>query len=180
MREEGNNMPTQEDRITTLEQTTVSRIDFIDAMNRLTLQQAQMASDMSHQVTILLGVTASQGQDIRTIKGDVSTLKGDVSVLKADVSILKEDVSVLKADVSILKEDVSVLKADVSILKGDVSVLKADVSILKGDVSVLKADVSILKGDVSTLTEHLGRLETKFDEHTSLLTQILARLPEKP
>ena len=124
-------MPTQEDRIAALEQTTVSRIDFIDAINRLTLQQAQMASDMSHQVTILLGVTGSQGQDIRTIKGDVSVLKGDVSVLK-------------------------------------------------GDVSVLKGDVSALKGDVSALTEQFGRLETRFDEHTSLLTQILARLPEKP
>ena len=131
-------MPTQEDRIAALEQTTVSRIDFIDAMNRLTLQQAQMASDMSHQVTILLGVTGSQGQDIRTIKGDVNALKGDVSVLKGDVSVLK------------------------------------------GDVSILKEDVSALKGDVGVLTERLGRLETKFDEHTSLLTQILARLPEKP
>src|SRR5205823_2153308 len=131
MREEGNNMPTQEDRIAALEQTTVSRIDFIDAINRLTLQQAQMASDMSHQVTILLGATGSQGQDIRTIKGDVSTLKGDVSVLKGDVSVLKEDVNVLK---------------------GDVSVLKGDVNVLKGDVSVLKEDVNVLKGDVSTLT----------------------------
>ena len=131
-------MPTQEDRIAALEQTTVSRIDFIDAINRLTLQQAQNASNMSHEVTILLGITVSQGQDIRTIKGDVSALKGDVSILKEDVSVLK------------------------------------------GDVNALKGDVSILKGDVSTLTERLGRLETKFDEHTSLLTQILARLPEKP
>ncbi len=53
-------------------------------------------------------------------------------------------------------------------------------SILKEDVNALKGDVSVLKGDMSTLTERLGRLETKFDEHTSLLTQILARLPEKP
>ncbi len=60
------------------------------------------------------------------------------------------------------------------------SILKEDVNALKGDVSVLKGDVSVLKGDMSTLTERLGRLETKFDEHTSLLTQILARLPEKP
>src|SRR5436309_10403600 len=117
-------MPTQEDRIAALEQTTVSRIDFIDAINRLTLQQAQMASDMSHQVAILLGVTGSQGQDIRTIKGDVSVLKGDVSILKGDVSVLKGDVSILKGDVSTLKGDVSALKGDVSTLKGDVSTLK--------------------------------------------------------
>lgn len=32
----------------------------------------------------------------------------------------------------------------------------------------------------STIDQRLGQLETKFDEHTALLTQILARLPEKP
>lgn len=96
-------MPTQEDRITTLEQTTVSRIDFLNAVNKLTLQQAQNASDTYHELTILLGVTGSQGKDIKAIKEDVSSIK-----------------------------------------------------------------------------DRLVSLETKFDEHTELLIQILARLPEKP
>lgn len=103
-------MSTQEDRIAAFEQTMVPRIDLINAVNRVTLQQAQTASDLSHERTILLGVTGSQGQDIKIIKGDVSTLKEDVSDIK----------------------------------------------------------------------DRLGRLETKSDEHTALLTQILARLPEKP
>ena len=145
-------MPTQEDRIAALEQNMVSRIDFIDAVNRFTLQQAHNASDMSHQVTILLGVTGSQGQDIRTIKEDVSLLKGDVSLLKGDVSTLK----------------------------GDVSTLKGDVSTLKGDVSTLKGDVSTLKGHLFSLETTVNEHTTRFDRLETLLAQILTRLPEKP
>ena len=31
-----------------------------------------------------------------------------------------------------------------------------------------------------TLNQHLNQLDTKIDEHTSLLSQILARLPKAP
>ena len=96
-------MPTQEERIAALEQTTISRIDFLNSVNRLALQQAQSANDTYHELTILLGVTGSQGQDIKAIKEDVGTIK-----------------------------------------------------------------------------ERLGSVETTLSEHTVLLTQILARLPEKP
>lgn len=124
-------MPTQEERITELEQKTVSRIDFLNAISKLQLQHAQSSNDTYHELTILLGVVGSQGRDIK-------------------------------------------------ILKEDVSAIKEDVSTLKGDVSILKGDVSTLKEDVGTIKERLGSLETKFAEHTTLLTQILARLPEKP
>lgn len=126
-----------DERLAALEQSMLPRIDFINAINKLSLQQAQSANDVYHEVTILLGVVGSQGQDIKTLKGDVS----------------------------VLKEDVSALKGDVSVLKGDVSALKGDVSVLKGDVSVLKEDMHTVKGVL--------------DSHTELLTQILARLPEK-
>jgi uncharacterized protein involved in exopolysaccharide biosynthesis len=33
---------------------------------------------------------------------------------------------------------------------------------------------------LNTIEQRLDRLETKFDEHTALLTQILARLPKTP
>lgn len=110
-------MPTQEERITELEQKTVSRIDFLNAISKLQLQHAQSSSDTYHELTILLGVVGSQGRDIKSIKEDVSALKQDVTTLKEDVSALKE---------------------------------------------------------------RLGPLETKIDGQTTLLTQILARLPEKP
>jgi seryl-tRNA synthetase len=103
-------MPTQEERIAALEQTTISRIDFLNSVNRLALQQAQSANDTYHELTILLGVTGSQGQDIKAIKEDVGAIKEDVGTIK----------------------------------------------------------------------ERLGSVETTLSEHTALLTQILARLPEKP
>ena len=34
-----------------------------------------------------------------------------------------------------------------------------------------------IEGRLNTMEHHFDRLETKFDEHTTLLTQILARLP---
>jgi archaellum component FlaC len=33
---------------------------------------------------------------------------------------------------------------------------------------------------LNTLKKHLNQIDTKFDEHTILLTQILARLPKAP
>jgi archaellum component FlaC len=33
---------------------------------------------------------------------------------------------------------------------------------------------------LNTLKQHLNQIDTKFDEHTILLTQILARLPKAP
>ena len=55
---------------------------------------------------------------------------------------------------------------DIKTIRNDLSSVKEDVSTLKGDVNTLKGDVSTLKGDVSVIKE--------------LITQILARLPEKP
>ncbi len=78
-------MSTYEERIAALEQTSVSRLDFLNAINRLMLQQAQNTTDTYHEITILLGVVGSQGQDIKTIKEDISTLKGDVSVIKEEL-----------------------------------------------------------------------------------------------
>ncbi|MEO8956868.1 MAG: hypothetical protein ABI465_20140 [Ktedonobacteraceae bacterium] len=83
-------MSNYEERIAALEQTSVSRIDFLNAVNRVMLQQAQSTSETYHEITILLGVAGSQERDIKIIKEDVSTLKGDVSILKGDVSVIKE------------------------------------------------------------------------------------------
>src|SRR6266853_316800 len=105
--ERKDHMPTQEERIAALEQTTVSRIDFLNSVNRLALQQAQNASDTYHEITILLGVTESQGQDIKTIKEDVSTLKEDVRAIKEDVSTFKERFVSLETKLS---EHTTVLK----------------------------------------------------------------------
>jgi hypothetical protein len=53
-------------------------------------------------------------------------------------------------------------------------------TILLGVTSSQGGDIKVIKADTSNIKERLERLETKSNEHTALLTQILARLPEKP
>jgi len=86
------------------------RIEFINAMNKFTLQQAQDASNVSHELTMLLGIASSQNQDIREVKNSLRAI-----------------------------------------------------------------DTRLGSFDV-----RFDSLETKLNEHATLLTQILARLPEKP
>lgn len=85
MEERKDGMSNYEERIAILEQTSVSRIDFLNAVNRVMLQQAQSTSETYHEITILLGVAGSQERDIKIIKEDVNTLKGDVSVIKEEL-----------------------------------------------------------------------------------------------
>ena len=86
-------MPTQEERLTALEQKTAAHIQEID-----------------ENTTIMLGVIRHQGQDIRKIFQHLGTMDERLN----------------------------------------------------------------------TIDQRLDRLETKLDEHTTLLTQILARLPKAP
>jgi uncharacterized protein involved in exopolysaccharide biosynthesis len=86
-------MPTQEERLTALEQKTAASIQEID-----------------ENTTIMLGVIRHQGQDIKRIFQRLETMDESLNTLK----------------------------------------------------------------------QHLNQIETKFDEHTTLLTQILARLPKAP
>lgn len=53
-------------------------------------------------------------------------------------------------------------------------------TVLLGTVTSMQKDIRTIKEDVSDIKDRLDRLETKSDNHTVLLTQILARLPEKP
>jgi hypothetical protein len=72
--------------------------------------------------------------------------------------------------------------------------INENLTILLGVTSSQGGDIKVIKEDVSSIKDRLGRLETKSNEHTALLnehtgrfdhveallTQILARLPEKP
>jgi seryl-tRNA synthetase len=58
--------------------------------------------------------------------------------------------------------------------------LNENITILLGVASNQGGDIKTIKEDMNSIKDCLERLETKFDEQTALLTQILARLPEKP
>lgn len=100
-------MPTQEERLTALEQKTAASIQEID-----------------ENTTIMLGVIRHQGQDIKRIFQRLETM---------DESL-----------------------------------------------NTLNQRLETVDGSLNTLKQHLNQIDTKFDEHTTLLTQILARLPKAP
>src|SRR5436305_14886816 len=65
--------------------------------------------------------------------------------------------------------------------------INENLTILLGVTSSQGGDVKRIKEDVSSIKDRLDRLETQSNEHNgrfdhveALLTQILARLPEKP
>ena len=58
--------------------------------------------------------------------------------------------------------------------------INENMTILLGVASSQESDIKAIKEDVSSIKDRLSQIETKSDEHTALLTQILARLPEKP
>jgi len=100
-------MPTQEERITALEQKTAAHIQ-----------------EMDENFTIMVGVIRHQGQDIKRIFQRLETIDESLSTVNQRLETIDE---------------------------------------------------SLL-----TLVHHFNQLETKFDGHTSLLSQILARLPKAP
>jgi hypothetical protein len=57
-------------------------------------------------------------------------------------------------------------------------------TMLLGMVIKQEENIREIKASLAALNEHLSTFEqsvnSRFDEHTALLTQILARLPEKP
>jgi hypothetical protein len=64
--------------------------------------------------------------------------------------------------------------------------INENLTILLGVTSLTGGDIKVIRADVSSIKDCLDRLETQSTEHTgrfdlveALLTQILARLPEK-
>ena len=100
-------MPTQEERLTALEQKTAAHIQ-----------------EMDENFTIMVGVIRHQGQDIKRIFQRLETMDESLSTVNQRLETVDESLNTLKL--------------------------------------------------------HLNQFETKFDEHTTLLTQILARLPKAP
>jgi hypothetical protein len=47
-------------------------------------------------------------------------------------------------------------------------------------LSTVTQHLETMGESLSTLKSHFNQLEATFDEHTALLTQILARLPKEP
>ena len=97
-------MPTQEERLSALEQTVTSlRHDFLQAivqntssmitLNKVVAQQEQNVRDAHHQITILSGVIASQGKDIKDIKNRLDEFDQRFASLESRFETLEQSVS---------------------------------------------------------------------------------------
>ncbi len=165
-------MLSHEERLAALERTMLPRVEFINAMNKFTLQQAQDASNTSHELTMLLGMVDSQNKDIRTIKEDASTIK---ETLNGHTSTLSEHTSMLYGHTFTLNSHTSMLNEHTTLLNEHTALLNSHTSMLNEHTTLLNRHTALLNGHTSTLNEHTALLK----EQTSLLIQILARLPEK-
>src|SRR6266568_1319537 len=81
-------VPTQEDRITALERK-VAMLELLRSQDErkaeeaLPPAQARTMKEINENLTILLGVTSSQGGDIKVIKADTSSIKDRLERLEA-------------------------------------------------------------------------------------------------
>lgn len=64
-------------------------------------------------------------------------------------------------------------------LNRNATMLLGMVSSQQMDIKEIKISQITVEERLDTMDQRLSRLETKFDEHIALLTQILERLPDK-
>ena len=93
-------MPTQEERLTALEQ---SQVRFSEAI-----------SDLNHHVTILVGVIQKQEWDMREMKGSLRTLERDVQALDRNIQTVDRNVQTLDRNVQALEQNVQVLERNMN------------------------------------------------------------------
>ena len=114
-------MPTQEERLTALEQKTTTHIQ-----------------EMDENFTIMVGIIRHQGQDIKRIFQRLETVDESLNTINQRLETVDESLNTINQRLETVDESLNIIKTD------------------------------------------LNQLKTKFDEHTTLLTQILARLPKAP
>ena len=121
-------MPTQEERLNTLEKsfTTFREV------------ASKHIQETDENTTIMLGVIRHQGQDIRRIFQRLETMDNRLETVDNRLETIEGRLSTMEQHFDRLET---------------------------------------IEGRLNTMEQHFDRLETKFDEHTTLLTQILARLP---
>ncbi len=121
-------MPTQEERLTALEQSST-------AFQR---EAAAHIRETEENTTILLGVIRSQGQDIKRIVQHLETIDDHLGTMENRLGTVENR------------------------------------------LGTIDDRLGAVEDHLGTMEQRFSRLETKSDEHTTLLTQILERLPKTP
>ena len=129
-------MPTQEERLSALEQT-------VAAFNR-------EIRDISHNETILLGMAMKQQEQTREIRSSLASLSEHLDTFEQSVN------------------------GRFGALGGGLNSFEQSVN---GRFGAIEGRLDSFEHSVNS---RFGALETTLTEHTAVLAQILARLPEKP
>ncbi len=101
-------MPTQEDRLATLERKVAARelqrlYDERKASENTPSEQAYNYTEINQHLTILLGIASGQEGDIKMMKNDLGIVKVDLDIVKKRVEHQGEDIGVIKDDLGIIK-----------------------------------------------------------------------------
>ena len=146
-------MPTQEERLLKVEQTiTALKVDI---------------EDINHNETILLGLLTQQLHSTREIKSNLAYLTENMN--------------------NRFETQQRTIEAVEQHMNSRLDGLEHRFDTLENRFDTLENRFDTLENRFDTLENRFGTLENRFeaqekrlDEHTVLLTQILARLPEKP
>jgi hypothetical protein len=79
-------MPTQEERMAALEQTSVTRTE----LSNLVRQQARSTVETNERLTMLLGLVTVEQENGKSIKGDIIDLKERVIDNSSEIASLEE------------------------------------------------------------------------------------------
>jgi Tfp pilus assembly protein PilN len=96
------------------------------------------------------------------------------------MSTQEDRIAALERKVAAIENTPSMQAFNLRELNENMTILLGVSSSQGGDIKAIKENVSSINDRLEGVEQRLDRLETKSDEQTTLLTQILARLPEKP
>jgi chromosome segregation ATPase len=158
MEREDVSMPTQEERIAALEQTM--------SEFRPTLR------DVAHELSMVKGLVVTQTEITRGLRRDMSDATKRLDIIENHLETVEQRLNDHTTALNMLNQHIGHLDQRVDRLDQRIDRLET-----KSDAhtTILNEHTTAL----NMLNQHIGHLETRSDEHTALLTQILARLSKQ-
>ncbi len=94
-------MPTQEDRLATLERKVAAMelqrlYDERKALENTPSEQAHNYSEINHNLAMLLGIASGQEHAIRLMQGDLGIIRERVEHQGEDIKAIKDDLGIIK------------------------------------------------------------------------------------
>ncbi len=118
-----------------------------------------------------------------TYDARLAALEKDTATMKRDIIYKLDDtnsaVTIIRGIVGNQEQDVREIKNQVKIVNVRLDGIDTRLEGLKEEIRAIKKQQDGQGQDIKEIKRRMDTFEEKFEEHTILLTQILARLPEK-